>query len=193
MVASMGLPKRRATYEDLVTVPDHLVAEILDGELVTSPRPASPHAVASGALHGALYGAFHGDGNAPDSPGGWWVLIEPELHLGDDILVPDLAAWQRTRLPTIPNVAAFTLVPDWICETISPSTSRIDRVRKMPIYARAGVRQLWIVDPLLRTLEVFRCEGGRWVMVAAFGGDDVVRAEPFAAIALALARWWLQG
>ncbi len=172
-------------------VPDHLVAEIIDGELITTPRPASPHARAEWAI-GQDLGPFDRRPGSPGKPGGWWMLVEPELHLGDDILVPDLAAWRQERMPVIPNVAAFQLPPDWVCEVISPRTGRIDRSRKMRIYAREGVGHLWFVDPLARTLEVYRLDGARWLVASTHGGDETVRAEPFDAIEIQLERWWLE-
>jgi Uma2 family endonuclease len=183
--------KRRATYEDLMQVPDHLVAEIIDGELVTSPRPASPHAWAASVLFQDL-GPLNGRSAPPGRPGGWWIIFEPEIHLGEDVLVPDVAAWRHERLPQIPRVAYFTLTPDWVCEVVSPRTGRVDRTRKMGIYAREGVGRLWFVDPLVRTLEIYRLEDARWVVVANHGGDDVVRAEPFETVELVLDRWWLE-
>ena len=125
-------------------------------------------------------------------PGGWWIIVEPELHFGDEVLVPDLAAWRHDRMPTIPRAAFITLAPDWVCEVISPSTGRVDRSRKMGIYAREGVRHLRFVDPLARTLEVYRLEDGRWVVASTHGGDDRIRAEPFDAIEIGLERWWLE-
>jgi len=191
----MSVAKRRATYEDLMQVPDTKIAEIIDGELIVSPRPASPHAATAGAVFTDLAG-FGGGARNPGGPGGWWIVFEPELHSGDDVLVPDLAAWRHERMPRIPNVAAFTLAPDWICEVISPSTGRVDRSRKTRIYAREGVGHLWLVDPLLRTLEVYRLDGGagderRWVVVGTHGGDERVRPEPFADAEIALERWWV--
>src|SRR5262245_28194447 len=121
--------KRRATYEDLVQVPDHLVAEIIDGELITSPRPASPHAWTTSVL-GQDLGPLNGRGGRPDRPGGWWILFEPELHFGEDVLVPDLAGWRHEHLPVLRDVPYFTLAPDWACEVISPRSGRIDRARK---------------------------------------------------------------
>lgn len=192
MLHSVSEAKRRATYEDLCKVPDHMVAEIIDGELFASPRPASPHALAGSMLGAALIGAFGAPPGGASAPGGWWILYEPELHLGDDVLVPDCAGWRRSRMPTVPNVAAFELVPDWICEIISPSTSAIDRGRKMRVYAREGVAHLWIVDPNLRTLETYRLEQGRWVVAGAYGGAEETRAEPFDAVGLDMARWWIE-
>ena len=190
-VGRVGTPKRRATYADLMEVPDTKVAEIIDGELIVSPRPASPHAYAASVIGGDIQGPFHRDPGAPPMPGGWWLLLEPEIHFAADVLVPDWAGWQRERMPFFPRVPFFTQAPDWVCEVVSPSTGRIDRSRKMRVYAREGVGHLWLVDPLTQTLEVYRLEARRWTVAAVYGGDDVVRAEPFAAIELALARWWV--
>ncbi len=188
----MAIGKRRATYEDLAKVPDTMVAEIIDGELIATPRPASPHARATSMLARDLGPPFDRPPGDPTGPGGWWLLFEPELHLGDDVLVPDYAGWRRERMPVLANVAAFTQAPDWLCEVVSPTTSAIDRGRKMRIYAREQVRHLWLIDPLARTLEVYRLEDGRWVVASTHGGTVAVRAEPFDAVELHLARWWLE-
>ena len=172
-------------------VPDTKIGEIINGELVVTPRPASPHAHAATVIGVDVAGPFHRGPNDPAGPGGWWILLEPEVHLGDDVLVPDWAGWRRERLPLLPDVPAFTQAPDWACEVISPSTGRVDRSGKMRIYAREGVSHLWLVDPRPQTLETYRLEAGRWVVVGSWGGDDVVRAEPFDAVELRLARWWM--
>jgi Uma2 family endonuclease len=190
MLPIVSSPRRRATYEDLMQVPDTKVAEIIDGELIVSPRPASPHAHAATMLGVGVAGAFHGPPGASPAPGGWWILLEPELHLGDDVLVPDWAGWRHERLPVFPKVAFFTDAPDWVCEILSPSTGRIDRGAKMRLYAAAGVSHLWMVDPSLQTLEVYRLEAGRWIVVDTSAGDAVLRAEPFDAVELRLAPWW---
>jgi Uma2 family endonuclease len=173
-------------------VPENLVAEIIDGELITSPRPASPHALAASAIGSRLFDRFNGPPGGGDAPGGWWVIYEPELHLGDDVLVPDLAGWRRERMPVLPNLVGFTIAPDWVCEVLSPSTARVDRSRKLRVYAREGVRHLWFVDPLLRTLEVYRLEQGVWLVVETHGGDETLRVEPFAAVDVDLRRWWTE-
>jgi len=147
-------PKRKATYDDVLAAPEHQVAEILDGELFLSPRPTARHATATSALGGDLSSAFHRPKGDPPRPGGWWIIDEPELHFGADVVVPDIAGWQRDRMRRIPDAAWLELAPDWLCETLSPSTARIDRTRKLAIYAREGVRHVWLVDPLARTLEV---------------------------------------
>lgn len=179
--------RRPATYQDLLDAPDHLVAEILDGELHTSPRPAPRHAQAASALGGELSGPYYvGRGG----PGGWWILFEPELHLHADVAVPDLAGWQRARLPALPAEAYFTLAPDWVCEVLSPGTAAMDRTTKLAVYAREQVAHAWLVDPLARTLEVLRLENGRWSIVSTGAGRDVVRAEPFSEIELDLTLLW---
>lgn len=191
MVSGVSGVKRRATYDDLCKVPDNMVAEIIDGELFATPRPAAPHTLAASMLGAALIERFGGspEGRA-SAPGGWWILFEPELHLGQDVIVPDFAGWRRDRMPTVPDVAAFELPPDWACEVISPSTGTIDRGRKMRVYARERVGHLWIVDPVLRTLEVYRLEQGRWVVASTHAGAEDVRAEPFETVAVDMRRWW---
>lgn len=186
-MARPGLTKRAATYEDLLKVPDHLVAEILEGELYATPRPAVPHAVAASVLGSELGGPFH---QGRGGPGGWWILYEPELHLSPDVVVPDLAGWRRTRLPQLPDAAAITVAPDWICEILSPSTEAIDRVPKLRTYAREGVSHVWFVNPRTHTLEVLRLDGRTWALVATHDGDGSVSVEPFEAIALDLFRLW---
>lgn len=167
--------------------PDHMVAEILDGQLSLMPRRRPRHASAAARIAAALRG-FH-DPDEGD-PGGWVILIEPELHLGPhpDILDPDLAGWQRARLPEEPQEAAIRVPPDWVCEILSDSTEAIDRGPKRRIYRREGVGHLWLCDPRIRTLEVYRLEGGRWVELDTFEGEAKARAEPFEAIELDLGR-----
>lgn len=189
-VADVATSKRPATYQDVLDAPEHLVAEIVDDELFLSPRPAMPHAVASSQLGAQVITAFGGDGPGAAGPGGWLVLFEPELHFDRDILVPDIAAWRRERLARVPRAAFVTVTPDWVCEVLSPSNTRLDRARKMPAYARHGVAYAWLVDPLSQTLEVFRRESERWSLIATHEGDAPVIAEPFTAVPLPAARWW---
>jgi Uma2 family endonuclease len=182
--------KRRATYDDVLQVPAHRVAEIVDGDLHVSPRPASRHALAASVLGSALGPPFH---HGRGGPGGWWILFEPELHFGEDVLVPDLAGWRRQRMPEFPDTAAFTLAPDWVCEIVSPSTERLDRAKKMPVFARENVLHLWLVNPVARTLEVYRLAEGRWLLLATHEGAARVRPEPFHAVELDLGPLWGEG
>jgi Uma2 family endonuclease len=185
---SRPVPVRHpATYEDLQKVPDHLVAEILDGDLYATPRPAIPHAIATSALNSELGRPFS---SGVGGPGGWWMLVEPELHLADDIVVPDLAGWRRARVPDLPRDAFLTIPPDWVCETISPSTEHLDRGKKLAIYAREGVSHVWLVTPLSETLESYRLEQSRWLLLETRASDVSAHIEPFDAIALELWRLW---
>jgi Uma2 family endonuclease len=179
--------KRNATYADLYSIPENFVGEILGGELYASPRPAYAHAFSASALGVLIGGAFQFGINGP---GGWLVLDEPELRMADDVLVPDLGAWRRERLPAVSTGAYPAVTPDWVCEVLSPSTENIDRAKKLAIYAREGVAYAWLVEPLQQTLEVLRLESGRWSLLATRSARDRVRAEPFEAIELDLAALW---
>ncbi len=178
---------RPATYEDLVKVPDIMVAEIVGDELHASPRPAPRHAHTGSSVGVLVGGPFH---HGRGGPGGWWILDEPELHLGRNVLVPDLAGWRRSRMQTLPETAYFPLAPDWICEVLSPSTASLVRVKKLDIYAREGVSHAWLIDPDARTLEILCLASGRWTILATHAGAEVVQAEPFADIELELSALW---
>jgi Uma2 family endonuclease len=180
-------PMKRATYEDVLNAPEHKVAEVLDGELFLSPRPGQAHASVASQVGMILGNPFH---RGVDGPGGWRILDEPELHFGEHVVVPDLAGWRRERMPAISRQAFFTLVPDWVCEVLSPATERIDRGRKLRIYAEAGVAHAWFLKPADRTLEVLRLRDGAWTIVAIWADAAVVRAEPFEAIELELGQLW---
>lgn len=180
--------KRPATYADLEAVPPNLVAEILGGELVTHPRPRPRHSVASASLGVELGGPFQKGGGS--GPGGWLFMVEPELHLGANVVVPDLAAWRRERLPVMPEEVGITTSPDWVCEVLSPSTAIHDRTIKFEIYYNFGIGHLWYLDPEYKTLEVFGRGGEHWQAMKTFGGHDDVRAEPFDAISFSLGALW---
>ncbi|MBI3182432.1 MAG: Uma2 family endonuclease [Myxococcales bacterium] len=184
-----GWPARRkATYEDLSTLPGHVVGELVDGELYTSPRPATLHARTSSRLGSKLGGPFD---EGIGGPGGWIILDEPELHLVGQVVVPDLAGWRRERMPELPDAPYIELAPDWVCEVLSMGTEAFDRAKKMPVYAQAGVRHAWLLDPdpQIKTLEVFRLEGKAWVLLGTHT-EPKVRAEPFDAIEIELAALW---
>ena len=179
---------RPATYEDILALPEHVVGEIIDGELHVSPRPAPRHALATSGLGEELGPPFK---RGRGGPGGWMILDEPELHLGRDVIVPDLAGWRRERMPEVPvELPYFSLAPDWLCESLSPSTARLDRTKKLRAYGRERVSHVWLVDAAAQTLEVYRLDGDSYRLVLTAGGDDKVRAEPFDAIELDLSILW---
>jgi Uma2 family endonuclease len=179
--------REHATYDDLLKVPENMVAELIEGELYASPRPGGPHTNASSAL-GMLVGSAYQLGRG--GPGGWWILDEPELHLGRDVLVPDLAGWRKERMPEIPKSHIFSIVPDWVCEVTSPSNGRLDRLKKMPVYAREGVPFAWLVEPEQQILEVRKLQDSQWIVIAEHGGAEVVRVEPFVEIEIDLTLIW---
>jgi Uma2 family endonuclease len=178
---------KRAGYEDVVSAPPHLVAEVIDGVLHTQPRPRLTHAHAASVLGEELGGPFR---SGRGGPGGWILLDEPELHLAADIIVPNLAGWRRATLPELPDAAFLSVRPDWVCEVLSPSTQRTDRVLKMPMYRRELVPHVWLIDPDAKTLEVYRVDGANYRLIDSYAEEVPVRAEPFEAIVLDLGALW---
>lgn len=182
-----GPARKLATYEDLFDLPPNLVGEIIGGRLITHPRPAPRHASAYSTLGMKVGAPFDlGDGG----PGGWWILDEPELHINDEILVPDLAGWRRERMPRLPDTAWFETVPDWVCEVLSLSTARVDRAEKMPLYVRMGVGHAWLVDPDLQTLEAYENREGCWLLLQTLAGDARAALPPFEAVEWELNSLW---
>lgn len=183
--------KKKATYDDVLKLSENMVGEIIDGELYVSPRPSSKHALAASRLTGKLEPLYGGAGNGP---GGWWIITEPEIHFGknpnEEIFVPDLAGWHKEKMPVFPDVAFFDVTPDWICEILSPSNMRLDRTKKVPLYATLGVKHLWLINPRDKTLEVFRLETGRWVLLSNYAEIDTVKAEPFQEMEFDLGNLW---
>jgi Uma2 family endonuclease len=182
--------KSGALYQDIVAAPEDKIAEIVEGYLYLSPRPSLRHSNAGSVLGANLNSPFH---QGRRGPGGWWILDEPELHLHGDVLVPDLAGWRRERLPELPNPESpgVELAPDWVCEILSPSTEKFDRLEKLPRYALATVAQLWLVDPIKRRLEVYGRVDLQWVLLEEYSGSATVVAPPFEAVPIELNPLWV--
>ena len=183
--------KERATYADLEQVPENKVGEIINGELFVSPRPAFKHADAAGRIFLKLGTAFDDpEGSEPT----WIILFEPELHLDGDAFIPDLAGWRRDRMPELPDVVASDVVPNWVCEVLSPSTLRHDRMLKLPRYAQLGVDHAWLVHPRDRTIEVYLRKGSTWEPVGVWGENHPnasdARIPPFDSVPFDTNRWW---
>jgi Uma2 family endonuclease len=179
--------EKRATYADLEAVPESLVGEIIGGQLVTHPRPSRRHATTLLALALEVANPFQ---KGLGGPGGWIFADEPELHLGEEVLVPDLAAWRTRRLVAHAETSYFSTAPDWICEILSASTETRDRTVKMRLYAEFGVPYLWLVDPRQQLLEAFELRGGRWVVMGGWTGQGEVSAAPLDAVPFPLERLW---
>ena len=178
---------RAATYADIEALPPNLVGEILFGEFVTHTRPAPRHAVASAVLGAELGDAFQ---RGRTGPGGWVFMVEPELHLGPHIAVPDIAGWRRETLPALPETAWMETPPDWVCQVLSPATENYDRGPKRRIYAAAGVGHCWLIDPRPKILEAFTLNDGQWLLVAALRENEAVCVPPFDAISFSLGFLW---
>jgi Uma2 family endonuclease len=176
-------------YEQLLALPDNLTGEIINGGLYTQPRPSGRHGVVEGELGASLLPPFQ---RGRGGPGGWWIIPEPEVHFVRDsvVTVPDLAGWRRERMPNIPDDHRFEIVPDWVCEILSPSTAKKDRVLKLPLYAHYQVRHVWLIDPLAKTLEAFALTEQGWLLIATLQDDDAVSVPPFDAISFSLADLW---
>lgn len=185
-----GEAKRRATYQDVLDAPENVVAEVIDGELHTQPRPRMRHAIAASRLGAVLEVALDRGDRDPD---GWVLVDEPELHLGaePDIVVPDIAGWRRRRfIAEEPDPAFMVVAPDWLCEILSPSTAVKDRTLKLPLYAREGVRWVWLLDPQTRVLECYALDGENWRLLGTFAEEALVRAPPFEEVEISMGRLW---
>ena len=185
----MQATKVYSIYDRLMALPEGLTGEILNGQLHTQPRPSGPHMGVESALQIELGGPFD---RGRGGPGGWRILVEPEIHFVRDqeICVPDLAGWRRVRLPQLPSDHRFEVVPDWVCEILSPSTESKDQQIKLPMYARYGVGYAWLIDPLKQTLEAFALEQGNWRQLGTWRREETVAVPPFDALRLALHDLW---
>ncbi len=188
IILGMSQPAvRRATYRDVLEAAEHQIAELIDGQLHLQPRPAARHARCASVIGEELGGPFN---RGRGGPGGWIILDEPELHLADEVLVPDLAGWRRSTLPELPDDAFFSVSPDWVAEVLSPSTQLKDRTLKVPLYRQHGVSHVWLVDPLAQTVEVLRLHSEGYLLIGSLVGEGLARIEPFDAIEFDLSALW---
>ena len=185
----MQAAEKSSLYDQLLVLPETLTGEILNGRLHAQPRPSGPHGRASTGLDRTI-GRSYDDGD--DGPGGWWIFVEPEVHFvrHREVAVPDLAGWRRERMPKIPQDHRFEVVPDWVCEILSPSTASKDRGIKLPIYAHYGVGYAWLIDPKAHTLETFESDADSWMKTGHFFSQDTVSVAPFDALTMKLGRLW---
>jgi len=183
----MARPQGKATYQDVLDAPPNVTAEIIYGALRTHPRPAPKHINVHSSIGDELMSPFH---KGRGGPGGWWILDEPEVHLGTDVVAPDVAGWRRDRMPRLPETAWFDIVPDWVCEVHSPSTRKIDQIDKSEIYLAFGVKHMWFIDPDDHTLIAYENNDGAWTTIATLRDDDPVCVAPFDAITFKLGDLW---
>ncbi|MFO0619138.1 MAG: Uma2 family endonuclease [Polyangiaceae bacterium] len=187
----MGDPaSKRATLADLDALPPSVAGELIQGVLHTMTRPRARHRSAGTILAGDINGPYQ---RGRGGPGGWWILGESGIqHLALDVeeISPEVAGWRRERMPELPDEKSIGVVPDWVCEVLSRTTRVHDLKLKRPLYARMGVTWMWIVDVAAKTLVASRNVDGKWLELATYSDDDVVRIEPFDAIDIHLADLW---
>lgn len=194
-VSFVGIPGkvelgRPATYEDLLELPEHVVAELIDGQMFTQARRRARHTWAQSRLSTVIASEFE-DGIGRE--GGWVVLGEPELHLVGSVLVPDLAAWRVDHFPRVSgDESGIDVAPDWVCELLSPSTQTKDRFLKLPRYGEAGVRWTWLVDPAAETVKVYRRDDGAWMLAQTVMSRGAVFLPPFESLEIPLEKIWVR-
>jgi Uma2 family endonuclease len=166
-----------------------MTGEIINGELIATPRPSRKHTSAASRITMEIGPPYeYGRGG----PGGWIIMVEPEIGLGPHILVPDLAGWKKERFPVEEETNYITVPPNWVCEVLSPQTFRTDKVKKMPLYAKHGVDYIWLIDPVAMTLDAFSLASGQWLLLSSFAENDQVRIEPFPEVEIYLGDLWLK-
>lgn len=182
----MEAARKLKTYEDLLAIPEEVRAELLAGEIVAQPSGLPKHGRVQLAMGRFIAGPFDGDVDGPD---GWWILQEIDIRFTrHDVTRPDLAGWRRSRLVDPEDVRPIDVVPDWICEVLSPSNARHDRVFKARLYAEHGVPYYWLIDPAERTLEAYVLRDSQWLRAGAWDDTEVARVPPFEAIELPVGR-----
>jgi Uma2 family endonuclease len=179
--------RRKARLEDFRAIPEaQRFHELIGGELIEKAAPSGEHGGAQAGVVGAVWVPFHrrqGGGG----PGGWWIATEVEvLLLETDVVRPDVVGWRRERCPERPTGFPIAVAPDWICEVISPKNATDDTVKKLRLYARAGITYYWLVDPRDSTMTVLRWSADGYITRLRAERGEVVRAEPFEAVEIAV-------
>ncbi|MEN9797015.1 MAG: hypothetical protein RL653_711 [Pseudomonadota bacterium] len=176
----------RMTSAEVLALPEERRLEVIAGRVEEKAAPSNHHGLSLAQLGGRVTESFgrHGGGR----PGGWWILSDVDLELGpEDLVRPDLAGWRREKLPKVPPGRPMRVVPDWVCEIVSPSNARRDRVEKVRLYHRAGVGHYWLLEPEAATLTVLQHEPAGYRVVQVAAGTERVRAAPFEQLEFSLA------
>jgi Uma2 family endonuclease len=177
---------RPATLKDFLAIPAYdRFHEILEGELVRKTVPSGHHGLVQGRLR-ALLGGYD-DGSPRRQPGGWWLITEAEIMLPwEQPVRPDLTGWRCERMPEVPDEFPIRLLPDWVCEVVSPSDRRRDTVVKYRDYARAGIPYYWLVDLKQRSLTALQLKDGHYVVQAEALQGRPLQVEPFSLVEIAI-------
>jgi Uma2 family endonuclease len=173
------------TYQDYVALPDDgRRYEIHDGELSVTPAPSPRHQRLLGALYKLLDAHIEARGLGE-------VILSPLDVILSDITVvqPDLVYVANVRAEAVSG-RGIEGPPTLAVEILSPSTARVDRDRKLRLYARHGVPYYWIVDPEARAIEAFRLEPGGYSLAARASGGEAVDLPPFVGLRLPPGALW---
>ena len=179
----MGVPESlRFTYEDYLLTPDDRRYELVDGDLLLTPAPTPYHQRVAGHLFAALLEFVRGRSLGE-------VIVAPcDVVLSRfDVVQPDILFVRSDRLSIIgeKNIQG---PPDLVIEVLSPSTEDRDRTLKTKLYARSGVRELWIVDPSAKTVEILAGAGSGLRPRAVVGGAETLRTAILPGLEIPLAR-----
>jgi Uma2 family endonuclease len=187
LMSCMERARKLPTPEDLEALPPSIKGEIIEGVLYTMTRPRGRHQRASSSITSRLMPPFD---FGEDGPGGWWILGEPGIELpGTPEISPDVGGWRRERLPELPQDEPIRVVPDWVCEVLSPTTRRHDLLIKRPYYAKIGVRHHWLVDIEAHTITAYVLREQHWLELGTWSDESDARIEPFDAVAIDVGRW----
>lgn len=180
------VPTFEELWKQIERLPEGVTGEILDpGVITTMPRPVARHRRAQRNLQDALRGLDGGVGGT-----GWWIEQEPDVRFGDRTTSPDIAGWRVERCPDPPDGSPITLLPDFCCEVLSPSTARKDRKKKLPLYAKFGVEWIWIIDPDLYLVEVYQSFNGKPLLIETAEENDKIKLPPFD-LEIDFSRFWI--
>jgi Uma2 family endonuclease len=179
--------RRTASVQDFWAIPEAArFHEWLGGELISKAAPSGEHGDAQAGVVGAIRPSFQRKSGS-GGPGGWWIATEVEVLLeSGEVVRPDVLGWRREHCPARPTGTPVTVRPDWICEVVSASNANDDTIKKLRLYHRVAVPYYWIVDPRDATLTVMRWHPDGYVTLQRAERGEVVRAEPFDAVELAL-------
>lgn len=170
------------TYGDYLATPDDRRYELIDGDLLLTPAPTPYHQQVLANIEDALRGFIHGRSLGR-------VFLSPcDVVLSrHDVVQPDVffIGSERLSIVTEKNISG---APDLAVEVLSPSTEERDRDMKAKLYARAGVRELWLADPAAKTVEVLVLAEGGFRREFLYGSGQVLRSPLLPGLEISLSR-----
>ena len=173
--------RKKATIDDLLAMPEDGRYELIDGQIVPREAARFEHSDAQGGTASFMRTYFQRKTEGPT--GGWWIGTEAEVaYDGGQCYLHDLAGWRRDRVPEKPSGRPVAIVPDWVCEILSPSNWRHDTVTKFDVCFQHRVKHYWMMDVEHRVLTVFKWHPEGWLRIMATGPGERARLEPFESV-----------